>query len=358
MVHMTQEKAPEPIILIPAYQPGQALVESTNQLLAAGFTIVVVDDGSEETYDSIFNALNDTVHVLSHEVNKGKGAALKTGYRYIQRVFKNYTIVTADSDGQHDIQDIKKMVQTYLLHPHTLLLGSRTFENTNVPLKSKLGNVLTRKIFSLITKKRLSDTQTGLRAFDDSLVDFMLDVSGDRFEYETNVLLACSREDIEMIELPIRTIYTNNNQSSHFDPIKDSWAIYKEIIKFASSSLLSFVIDFALFTLLVSLTSSWELAASVTFANIMARLVSASVNFTINRRLVFKHTTNFAKGVVQYVLLAVSILLANTLLLTLLTSVLFIAPLIAKIITEITLFTVSYLVQKNVVFAQKRAYQV
>lgn len=353
---MNEAIALEPIILIPAYQPGQALVESTNQLCATRYTVVVVDDGSGLDYADIFHTLDKNVHIVRHATNKGKGTALKTGYQYIQNTFQNYVVVTADADGQHDVNDIKKMVQTYPLHPQTLLLGSRTFENKTVPLKSKVGNILTRKVLALVTKQQLGDTQTGLRAFDHNLMDFMRAVPGERFEYETNVLLACSREEVEIAELPIQTIYTNNNESSHFDPIKDSWAIYKEIAKFASSSLLAFGIDYGMFVMLLHFAGSWGLVSSVAFANIGARITSASVNFIVNRHLVFTHKSSLAKGAVQYFLLASGILLGNTILLTFLTSVLHVTPYIAKIVTEITFFCLSYMVQKHVIFVQKKVY--
>lgn len=344
------------IILIPSYQPGQALITVTSKLLIAHFTVVVVDDGSEAQYQKVFQQLDARVYVLHHAVNQGKGAALKTGYQYIRSTFDDYIVITVDGDGQHATEDIEKMAEVYADHPHTLLLGVRTFEDTNVPLRSKFGNVLTRKVFSLITKQPLSDTQTGLRAFDKSLMDFMIDIPGERFEYEMSVLLACSSEGVDIAEVPIQTIYTDNNASSHFNPIKDSWAIYKEVIKFASSSLLAFVIDYCAFVILVHLTASWTLASSVVFANIMARIASASVNFTVNRHLVFRqHKTSVAIGAVQYVALASIILVGNTFFVTLLTGTIHVAPYIAKIITEVTFFSVSYLVQKHIIFAQKGA---
>ena len=343
-----------PVVLIPAYQPRQALVESTNKLRSAGLAVVVVNDGSGTQYGEIFGQLDLSVHVLHHTENRGKGAALKTGFAYIQQTFTNYVIVTADADGQHAIEDIKKVAQDYKKHPGTLLLGSRTFETDNVPLRSRFGNTLTRKVFSLITRQHVHDTQTGLRAFDDSLTDFMLDVPGDRFGYEMNVLLACSQAGIEIVELPIATIYENNNETSHFDPIRDSLAIYGQIIKFASSSLIAFVIDYLLFVTIVHLTSSWILAFSVTFANIVARVVSASCNFTLNKRLVFKHAGRPVQSAVSYSLLATGILVVNTTLIALLTGGLGMAPYIAKIMTELTLFFVSYFVQKKLIFTPKK----
>ena len=345
---------PKTIILIPAYEPGEALLATTSRLIAEDFIVVVVDDGSGAEYRPMFNRLDTRVRLVRHDVNKGKGAALKTGYRYIRDTFDYFIVVTADADGQHNVDDIKRVAAAYLTHPGTLMLGARTFAARDVPLRSKFGNELTKKVFSLITKKPLGDTQTGLRAFDASLIGFMIDVPGERFEYEMNVLLACSRAGIELVELPIQTIYENGNQSSHFNPIKDSIAIYGQVIRFASVSLLSFALDYLLFILLVHLTGSWGLATSVLFANITARVVSASFNFGMNRRVVFRHNGSVTKSALQYALLAGGILLANTLLLTVLTSALGIAPYIAKIITELICFIVSYLVQKHLIFARKK----
>ena len=342
------------VVLIPAYQPRDILIESANALRGAGFVIVVVDDGSGADYQPLFVALDESVHLVRHEHNRGKGAALKTGLAYIQRTFQNYLVITADADGQHAPADIENMARTYRRHPHTLLLGSRTFEAGDVPLKSKFGNVLTRRVFSLITRQQLRDTQTGLRAFDESLIDFMLNVPGERFEYEMNMLLECARGGIEIVELPIQTIYKNGNESSHFDPIKDSLSIYGQIIKFASSSLAAFVIDYAVFLLLVHITSSWALAASVMFANIAARCISASFNFAVNKHLVFRHKGSLAKSLLSYALLAAGILTANTLLLALLVSGLGIAAYAAKIAVEVVLFVASYTVQKHAVFAHRR----
>lgn len=341
------------IVLIPAYEPGDALLSTVRQLLARGFTVVVVNDGSGARYQAIFDQLSTAVRLIRHDVNKGKGAALKTGYRFIRQHFPKHTIITADADGQHTVADITRVASASPRHPATLLLGSRTFGANDVPLRSKFGNELTRKVYSLVAKQQLSDTQTGLRAFDDQLTEFMLQVPGERFEYEMNVLLGASRVGIPIVELPIQTVYKNNNQSSHFNPLKDSIAIYKEVLKFASSSLASFVLDITLFTLIMFLTSSWTLASSVTFANVVARIISASFNFTINRHLVFERNTPVVRDALGYALLALGILVGNTLLLNLLTF-LAVTPLIAKILTELAFFCMSFWVQKHVIFTKKR----
>jgi len=350
---MMEVLAPTHVVLIPAYEPGRALNDSVDQLIAVHFTVVVVDDGSGKEYQHVFDELDKSVHVIRQDINKGKGAALKKGLQYIRRTFSQFVVITADADGQHHVGDIKKMAQVYGRHPRRLLLGARTFENKNVPLRSKFGNVVTRKIFSLISKQSLHDTQTGLRAFDQDLIDFMMNVPGERFEYEMNVLLAVSREGIVIVELPIKTIYENNNENSHFQTVRDSWSIYREIIKFASSSIISFIIDYATFIVLLNMTDSWALASSVTFANIAARVISASFNFTMNKHFIFKHKGSLARGSFSYFLLASGILIGNTILLSILTGTFALNPYVSKIVTEVSLFFISYVIQKNIVFSEQ-----
>lgn len=340
------------IALIPAFEPAEPLLNTAEELLTRGFLVVVVDDGSGIQYQNIFEKLPTEVFVIHHPKNLGKGEALKTGYRFIKANFINYIIITADADGQQKITDIEKMATTYVKNPGTLLLGVREFKNHDVPLRSKFGNELTKKVYALITKQKVSDTQTGLRAFDQSLIDEMLAIPGSHFEYEMNVLLNATRENIKIVEMPIATIYENNNQSSHFNPIKDSITIYGEVLKFASSSLISFALDLIIFTAMITLTHNLTTAVSVTISNVIARLISASVNFTINRRIIFKDNSNVATSATKYALLAMAILIGNTAVLNLLTMI-GMNPIFAKVATELAFFIISYVVQKHFVFAKK-----
>lgn len=341
------------VVIIPAYQPSDALVRTVSQLHDARLDVVVVDDGSGPNYDAIFSQLPEKATLLRHSENKGKGAALKTAYAHVANEQLARLVVTADADGQHSASDIQNLIAVYQKHPGSLLLGVRQFDESHVPLKSRLGNVITRKVLSFLTAQTMTDTQTGLRAFDANILPFMINVSGDRFEYETHVLLACSRAGIPIVEEPIQTIYEEGNPSSHFDPVRDSFAIYKEIAKFMSSSLLAFAIDYVLFIVILQLTDSWAAATSLVVANVAARLVSATVNFSVNKHIVFKDGGKVARGAAQYALLAAGILLANTIILGALAA-LGIVPYLAKIMTEIVLFVASYVVQKRVIFSQQK----
>ena len=229
-------------LIIPAYQPDLNLVKLVRLVHAkSDLHIIVIDDGSDADKKVIFDKLEGLATVLTHEHNQGKGQALKTAYAYILERGTYGSIVTADADGQHKIWDIFRVVNQSQEHPGTLILGARAFSG-KVPLRSAFGNKLTRFLFKQQTGVAVSDTQTGLRAFTTNLLPFMLEVDGQRYEYEMNVLLAASKS-FPIVEVPIETVYINDNEGSHFRPIRDGLMIYKDMFKFALSSLSSFIVD-------------------------------------------------------------------------------------------------------------------
>ncbi len=340
------------IALIPAYQPAELLVKLLEDAARVGFTLVVVDDGSGPEYGEIFRQASEYAVVLEHTVNRGKGRALKTGMKYIRENFENYVVVTMDADGQHTLLDAFRLCCYAQEEPEVLWLGSRKL-GKKVPLRSKVGNTITRGVYRLATGKRVHDTQTGLRAFTDLLMDRMIGVGGERYEYEMNVLLEFPERNIEMKEVRIQTVYLNNNEASHFNTLKDSFRIYKEIILFSLSSFTGFLVDYGLYSILLLLTSGLGTVFSVCFSNVLARVVSAGVNFSLNRKLVFKSEEGVAKTASQYFALAAGILAGNTLVLSLLTAFTEMDPRAAKILTEMLFFLVSWAVQKYVIFKRK-----
>ncbi len=335
------------IALIPAYEPDSRFSELAEEVSLAGFQLIIVDDGSGPDYAELFQNAGQYAVVLTHGENKGKGCSLKTGLTYIQAHFSNESIVvTMDSDGQHTVRDARKLCRCAEEHPDALILGSRALKE-NVPLRSQLGNSVTRFVYRLATGLSVHDTQTGLRAFGCEMIPFLLSVPGQRYEYEMNVLLACAREKIPVAELEIETIYMDNNAGSHFDTLKDSCRIYKEILKFSASSLISFLIDYSLYALLSASTGN------LTASNIGARVVSATVNYTVNRKLVFQSRAGVARSAAQYILLVAVILAGNTLVLNALVNGLGINRYIAKLATELLFFVFSWLMQRLVIFRRK-----
>lgn len=336
------EKNKKLIVLIPSYEPDENLTKLIKNLNKNKITSIVVDDGSGKDYKEIFDNLD--TKVISYEINQGKGHALKEGYKYIKDNYKEYVVVTMDSDGQHRIEDALNLYNYILKNDDTLVLGKRP-RGEKTPLRSKVGNAITRFVFHLVSGQDVYDTQTGLRAFSNKLIDYMLKVKGERFEYEMNVLLYAKNNKIPIKELEIETIYIDNNSKSHFNAFKDSFKVYKEIIKFSLSGIISFLIDYILFIVFKVVLNN------ITIANVIARAISSTINYIINKNIVFKSNKNIAKSLLEYYGLVIFILLINTLLLNLLSII--INPILAKLIVEIVLFIISWLVQKILIFKRK-----
>ena len=335
------------VALIPAYKPSSDLLDLLKNLSDLSFRIVVVNDGSGLDYEKLFFDCTRYAEVLHHEKNQGKGSALKTGLRYIYKTYRaDCVVVTVDADGQHLANDALKIVKLAESSPRSIVLGCRKLGKT-VPLRSRFGNGITRFVFRCSTGRKVYDTQTGLRAFDGNMIPKMIIIEGERYEYEMNVLLRLAKEDTAIIEQEIETIYLDNNASSHFDAVKDSARIYKEILKFSAASFVGFLTDYAAYSLLLLL------GCGLTFSNIVARIISASVNFTLNRRVVFKSGGKLLPAILKYIILAICILVGNTLVLNLLVNEFRINRMIAKLITELLFFVVSWIVQRTVVFNKR-----
>lgn len=227
---VTDEK--ERIVVIPSYMPNEKLIGLVDDLHSRGFTIVVVNDGSSPDKDVIFDAVSSKATVVHHDVNRGKGAAIKTGLKYIKKHHPQpCVIVTADSDGQHLPDDIEKVCKNALAHPDFFIIGSRNV-NIESPPKSSFGNYVIRHIFYYVTLRTIHDTQSGLRAFSDSFLDRLILIKGDRYEYEMKVLLNLVKSHIPIAEVPVHTIYFDNNSSTHFRVMRDSLRILREVFRY------------------------------------------------------------------------------------------------------------------------------
>ena len=344
-------------VLIPAYRPDEHLLQLADELTElfdscgiADREMIVINDGSPEECEPIFHALLNKAEILSHPFNRGKGAAIRTGMEYLKERGIPCIVVTADADGQHLPEDILNCAIAAENDSSSLILGTRNFRQSGIPRRSLLGNRITEAVFRFSTRRHLKDTQTGLRAFHSSLIPEMLEAEGDRYEYEMNQLLYCVREGIPFREVPIAAVYEGNNEGSHFDPFRDSFLIYKNILRFALSGISSFAVDwimFAFFSLFFTGPSG------AIYSNIFARLISASFNYEVNRTYVFRNPEKRIHSLPRYALLAAAVLAVNTCLLYALNSLLGVPLLLAKVITEICIFVFSWVMQRSFVFARK-----
>lgn len=338
------------IVIIPAYQPDENLVSLVEELQKKGLQSIVVDDGSGENYQPLFKRIKEIGLVLSHPKNYGKGAAIKTALTFVRQELWDCQVVgIMDADGQHLPEDMLRLLETAKKNKHTLVLGVRDV-GKDMPVRSRLGNQITRIVFKIVSGVRLTDTQTGLRAFGWELVDEMLEVAGERYEYETNVLLTMAKKKIPIKEVTITTIYHDNNSGSHFRPFKDSVRIYKDILRFTLSSFSSFLLDYLLFFVFMLVLP--HTAPAIMAGNVMARLISAFYNYSMNCCFVFYKNRSVTTAV-DYFMLAAFILLMNNVILEFFTQTAGISVYPAKVMTESILFLLSLFVQKFMIFRKK-----
>lgn len=354
------------LIVIPALNPDNSLTGYVDTLLSHGYEdILVVDDGSRADCRFIFDEIEkkEGCRILRHEVNLGKGRALKDAmicflneYQKNADPNNNFSgMITVDSDGQHTVEDVNKVATCMADNPNSLILGARDFYNGGVPPKSLFGNRCTRIALKLFIGGDIHDTQTGLRGIPASLIGRFSTLHGDRFEYETVQLIDAIHSGIDIKEVSIQTIYINNNSETHFNPIKDSIRIYRVIfgtfIRYALSSLSSFVVDYGVFCgLFYLLSRSASESRAIWISTAAARVISSLFNYTVNKKLVFKSGRGIETLFMYYglciVQMACSAALVN------LTSAV-IPVQIAKIIVDTVLFMISYRVQKRFIFGKK-----
>ncbi len=343
-------------VVIPAYEPDEKLIKLLEELKTEGvFPVVVVDDGSEgASYGHLFEAAKELgAIVLKHAVNMGKGRALKSAFNFCLNEYEDVVgVVTADSDGQHTVSDIKKCIAGLLEDPEALVLGVRDFDQEGIPARSVFGNKTTSRVMKFLCGLSISDTQTGLRGISSEFMRFLLTEKGERFEFETNMLLDTKELGIRIKEIPIKTIYLEENKSSHFNPIKDSLRIYAVFFKFLISSLSSSVVDIVFFSIFCALFRDVPVAIGyIMLSTIIARVISAVYNFAINYGVVFKGKGSKVSAAVKYCVLAVCIMLLSGALVSFFHGLIPGAPeALVKIPVDCVLFLVSFLVQREVVY--------
>ena len=358
----------ETAIVLPSLDPDEKFLRVVDGLVQEGFAhIVIVDDGSAPDRRPFFDAAAEKpgCTVLTHEVNRGKGRALKTAFAYVRAYLPALRgVVTIDGDGQHLLPDIVACGNRMLEAGDKVVLGCRDFNQPGIPPRSVAGNKTTSRFFRLLFGIRLSDTQTGLRAIPAQYLETFEGVEGERFEYETNMLLYMKRLGIEFLEQPIATVYDPEDYSSHYNPVKDSLRITKVMLRFLAtgsgfryvvSAVCSWLVDNGLYLLLMTaLSGRLAAAAASTASQITARALSSLFNFTMNDRFVFRSGGDHWKAFLKYYCLCIPQTLISVLCLTALVAALQIShPLLAtlvKIVIETLLFVISYFIQKKWVF--------
>jgi glycosyltransferase involved in cell wall biosynthesis len=338
-----------PTLLIPAYQPNEKLIQLISSLreLHPQQRIIVVDDGSSTDKSQIFAKICDfNIELLKHAKNQGKGQALKTGFKHwlASSAPTSLGIVTADADGQHLPKDIIQLSDVFMRNPSYLYLGVRQFNKVSTPWRSRFGNKLTKFVLRLFTKVPLQDTQTGLRAIPRKLIkEVLLNSKTSGYDFELEMLLTAEENQIAIKQIPISTVYLDDNSSSHFNPLIDSIKIYFVFIRFAAISLLSAAIDFTLFSLMY-----WA-KKNIFLAVLVGRVLSATFNFKLNHHLAFKSQNKLLPAAIKYASLASFLGLIAYSLIKFIHSF-GINVYSSKIIAEIALFILSFTIQRFFIF--------
>lgn len=347
----------KPIIIIPALNPDERLIYLAENLKKEGFEIVVINDGSAEEYKHIFEKLITDLKcsVCTHEHNQGKGIAIKTGIKYAHDNYRDISgYVTADADGQHAVCDIIKVSDALINNSESFILGTRNFSEKNIPLRSRFGNRLTSIVFLLSTGNRCDDTQTGLRAIPAIYTDLCLAIPGKRYEYEMSLLMEITNNKINIKNVPISVIYTDNNSSSHFNTLRDSVLIYLNIIKYSISSILSAAADLSMFALLAHLAFGTS-TTGIFFATVIARVTSGNINFMLNKYWVFQSKSYIGREFAKYIALFCIQMLSSWALVSLLSKI-SMPILLIKIFVDTMLFFISYIIQKKYIFSAVKKY--
>ena len=229
------------VVLIPAYKPDEELPKLVEKLNKESFSVLVVDDGSGVEYAPVFARVEPLAKVIHAPENGGKGKALKLGMSNIKELFPECThFITADSDGQHKVEDIVRVRDT-LLGGATMVLTERDFKG-KIPRRSMIGNILSRWVYTILTGHYLSDNQSGLRGFSVDNIDWLTIVSGDKYDYEINMLYYADCQHIPIDLIPVESIYIDGNKSSHFNPVRDTLRIYKRLFGSAAGSIVECIV--------------------------------------------------------------------------------------------------------------------
>ncbi|MBQ6841059.1 MAG: bifunctional glycosyltransferase family 2/GtrA family protein [Bacilli bacterium] len=340
-------------VIVPTLNPNKEILDKFLEKLTKEFeNVLVYDDGCREEYQDYFKQMEKKgITVLHHYVNLGKGRAMKDAFNYLLNEYPDLKgVVTADSDGQHSVKDIKKCAKEVLKHQDSLILGCRNFDAAHVPARNRFGNKTTRNVLKLFVGVGVTDTQTGLRGLSKEVMIKFLTTQGDRFEYETNQLIDTISKEVPIKEIEIETIYVNGNTESHFNPIKDSLAIYKLFIKYIFASLSSFIIDIVLFALFNKVIPG---ASSILIATIIARVISSVYNYLMNANMVFK--TKNKSSFIKYVILCVIQMFvsgySSQYLAKLFTNI---NVVVIKLIVDMIIFVINFIIQREFIFVRKK----
>lgn len=349
-------------VIIPALNPMPTLIYFIKTLLADGVPqIIVVNDGSDTSFNDIFRKVSQLKHctVLNHGTNHGKGRALKTAFAYFIDHYSYLDgVVTADADGKYNVNDILGICERLSLNQNFLILGVRNLNENNSPKLKYMSNLLATRIFQLLYGSNLEDTQTGLRGIPGNELIWMLQMNGERYEYEMNMLIKSSHHNLSFLTVPINSMYLYNNLGSYYSTVKDSFSIFISLIsgfiQYSGSTLVTAFFDVLSFFLLNSIVlTSLSASVRIFLSTAIASFVASIFNFLMNRKLVFADKSKLSSSAVRYCIIWILQMLICYSLVYSVSMYYKINALIIKILVDSISSVVNYQIQLRWIFSSK-----
>ena len=304
------------IVVIPAYQPDDRLVDLVNELREkTAYPILVVDDGSSSDRAPVFEAVGRICTVLRHPLHMGRGRAVKTALSYAVSAYPQEPgVVVADASGSFNVSHILEVSDTLRVHPDSLVIGARRYRDKG-PLRGRLNDTLFRYVFAFASGAKLRDPRSGLRAFSLRRIPELLDCPGEGAEYDVSVLLGCLQNHVPVLEVPLETARPDRQTDGR--SLRQFIRVYSALFQYTGVAVLSFLVDYFLFRLFYRVLSGVDFSAlvgisAVRICNVIARMLSSTLNFTLNRQLVFKDKGNLLASALKYYAGVVLSRLVNT----------------------------------------------
>ena len=351
------------VIMIPAYNPDEKLLCFLADLVLYGYKkIIVVNDGSCEECKWVFDTTKEKYGctVINHSINLGQGRAYKTGLNYYLLESKDgghyqntIGVIQCDCDGQHHIEDINNCAEMLLNNPNRFILGVRDFSDKSIPFRSRFGNNLTSFIFRIFCGMDLKDTQTGLKGIPKALIPALMETPGERFEYASSVLLETKKRGVNIIQFPIRTIYINGNETSHFNPLLDSLRIYSMILRYLLSSLSGFVLDILFYAVLIRLLVSVFPKYYIVISTYLSRAILSIYVYFVNKKVVFHNDDKVLPTAIKFFTLCMAQATVSGFSVSFLVGIFGGGKIALKLIVDTLLFFVSFQIQDRWVFSNE-----
>lgn len=206
-------------VIIPTYNNHQTIKQVINDVLEYTDQVIVVNDGSTDTTEEILNKI-DQIEIVSYSKNKGKGYALRQGFKFAWKQGYEYAI-TIDSDGQHFASDLPKFVEAIEENPNAIIIGNRNMEQAGIPGKSSFGNRFSNFWFRFETGIKMPDTQSGYRLYSLKPISKMIFFTR-KYEFEIEVIVRAAWKGVKVTDVPIQIYYAPiETRISHFRPFRD-----------------------------------------------------------------------------------------------------------------------------------------